>query len=259
MNLSDINNLDFNNAGNWPAPIKAVAIVLLCAGVVGAGYWFDTKEQLAVLEKAERVEVEKKEIFENKQRKAANLEPLREQLEEVDYIAIVDANRYSQFTAAPRAVPVFAAFYEQLVAGELGYERIRRFKRYPALGPVVFRDDGAEPSFLGYDHPAVLLFALREGMTPEEALEPLERRLQRLEGCPDRSLEEASRGLGKGPFATFRRVTLPMVRPGLAAGAALVFVTTLKELPATLILRPTGFVCLEKVVIANGEVVAVEP
>ncbi len=83
MNLSDINNLDFNNAGNWPAPIKAVAIVVLCAGVVGAGYWFDTKEQLAALEKAERVEVEKKEIFENKQRKAANLEPLREQLEEM--------------------------------------------------------------------------------------------------------------------------------------------------------------------------------
>ncbi len=83
MNISDINNLDFNNAGNWPAPVKAVAIVLLCAGVVGAGYWFDTKEQLAALEKAERVEVEKKEIFENKQRKAANLEPLREQLEEM--------------------------------------------------------------------------------------------------------------------------------------------------------------------------------
>ena len=83
MNLSDINNLDFNNAGNWPAPIKAVAIVVLCAAVVGAGYWFDTKEQLAALEKAERVEVEKKEIFENKQRKAANLEPLREQLEEM--------------------------------------------------------------------------------------------------------------------------------------------------------------------------------
>ncbi len=83
MNISDINNLDFNNAGNWPAPVKAVAIVLLCAAVVGAGYWFDTKEQLAALEKAERVEVEKKEIFENKQRKAANLEPLRAQLEEM--------------------------------------------------------------------------------------------------------------------------------------------------------------------------------
>jgi iron(III) transport system permease protein len=57
----------------------------------------------------------------------------------------------------------------------------------------------------------------------------------------DPALEEASRGLGHGRFATFRRVTLPLVRPGLAAGAALVFVTTLKELPATLILRPTGF------------------
>ena len=83
MNLSDINNIDFSNAGNWPAPIKAVAIVLLCVGLLGAGYWFDTKEQLAVLEKTEREEKTKRETFEAKQRKAANLEPLREQLEEM--------------------------------------------------------------------------------------------------------------------------------------------------------------------------------
>ena len=36
-------------------------------------------------------------------------------------------------------------------------------------------------------------------------------------------------------------MTLPLVAPGLVAGAALVFLTTMKELPATLLLRPTGF------------------
>lgn len=54
-------------------------------------------------------------------------------------------------------------------------------------------------------------------------------------------LSEASRALGQGSFATFRRVTLPLIAPGIVAGAALVFLTTLKELPATLLLRPTGF------------------
>ena len=83
MNLSDLNNLDLSNSGNWPAPVKAVAIIVLCVGVLGAGYWFDTKEQLSVLEKKEKQETEKKQIFESKQRKAANLEPLRQQLEEM--------------------------------------------------------------------------------------------------------------------------------------------------------------------------------
>ena len=54
-------------------------------------------------------------------------------------------------------------------------------------------------------------------------------------------LNEAARTLGKGPLARFRRVTLPLIAPGIIAGAALVFLTTMKELPATLLLRPTGF------------------
>jgi iron(III) transport system permease protein len=54
------------------------------------------------------------------------------------------------------------------------------------------------------------------------------------------SLEEASRALGVGPVATFRRVTLPLVSPGVAAGALLVLLAAMKELPATLMLRPTG-------------------
>lgn len=54
-------------------------------------------------------------------------------------------------------------------------------------------------------------------------------------------LEEASRSLGHSAVATFRRITLPLIAPGLLAGGALVFLTTMKELPATLLLRPTGF------------------
>ena len=53
--------------------------------------------------------------------------------------------------------------------------------------------------------------------------------------------EEAARGLGRRPAEVLRTVTLPMIRPGLVAGAGLVFLTIMKELPATLILRPTGY------------------
>ena len=55
------------------------------------------------------------------------------------------------------------------------------------------------------------------------------------------SLEEAARGLGRRPLQVFATITLPLVRPGVAAGASLVFLTTMKELPATLILGPFGF------------------
>lgn len=52
------------------------------------------------------------------------------------------------------------------------------------------------------------------------------------------SLEQAARLLGHGSAATLRRVHLPLLKPALAAGALLVFVDTMKELPATLLLRP---------------------
>jgi iron(III) transport system permease protein len=54
-------------------------------------------------------------------------------------------------------------------------------------------------------------------------------------------LEEAGRGLGRRPSQVFARVTVPLVTPGLLAGAALVFLSTMKELPVTLLLRPIGF------------------
>ncbi|MBM4428030.1 MAG: iron ABC transporter permease, partial [Chloroflexi bacterium] len=55
------------------------------------------------------------------------------------------------------------------------------------------------------------------------------------------SMEEASRTLGRTSIQTIFQVILPLIVPGLLAGAGLVFLTSLKELPATLLLRPAGF------------------
>jgi len=54
-------------------------------------------------------------------------------------------------------------------------------------------------------------------------------------------IEEAARGLGNTPLRAFSSVTLPVARPGILAGWALVFLLVMKELPATLILSPIGF------------------
>lgn len=54
-------------------------------------------------------------------------------------------------------------------------------------------------------------------------------------------IEEAARSLGRTPLRTLGAITIPLVRPGILAGAGLVFLTTMKELPATLLLSPIGF------------------
>jgi len=53
-------------------------------------------------------------------------------------------------------------------------------------------------------------------------------------------LEEVSGSLGLGSWTTFRRVTLPLVAPGVGAAAALVFIAIATELTATLLLAPIG-------------------
>jgi type IV pilus assembly protein PilO len=83
MNLNDFKNLDPNNIGNWPVAAKAIVIILLCAAVLGAGYWFDTQDQIAALKKVESEEQTLRNTFEAKQKKSANLEPLKRQLAEM--------------------------------------------------------------------------------------------------------------------------------------------------------------------------------
>jgi type IV pilus assembly protein PilO len=85
MEMPDFSKLDLdpNNIGNWPGPLKGIVILILCAAVLGAGYWFDTKDQLVVLEGAQTKEVELKRVFEFKQKKSANLDALRDQLKEM--------------------------------------------------------------------------------------------------------------------------------------------------------------------------------
>ena len=53
-------------------------------------------------------------------------------------------------------------------------------------------------------------------------------------------LEEAARGLGRNSFQVMQTITVPLIGPGVLMGAALVFLVTMKELPATLILGTAG-------------------
>jgi iron(III) transport system permease protein len=54
-------------------------------------------------------------------------------------------------------------------------------------------------------------------------------------------LEESARSLGRTSWQTLMEISLPLVRPGLLSGAVLVFLTAIKELPATMLLAPIGY------------------
>ncbi len=67
-------------------------------------------------------------------------------------------------------------------------------------------------------------------------------------------LEEAARSLGRTPWQVLTSITAPLLKPGLLTGLALVFLTGMKELPATLLLGPTGFHTLAiRIWAATGE------
>ena len=123
---------------------------------------------------------------------------LEEKVNDLDYLVITDVNRYQQFTAAPDLVPGGSAFYRALVEGELGFDLVQRFRNYPSLGAMKFKDDGSEPSFTGYDHPTVMIFQKKDEVAFEKGLERLRKRVRANPYCPDLLLEAASSALQAG-------------------------------------------------------------
>ena len=87
-----------------------------------------------------------------------------------------------------------------------------------------------------YGTAVVLLIAYLVHFLPV-ALQGMESTLHQL--TPN--LEEAAHSLGSNSFRTFRTITFPLVRGGFLSAWTLVFVQCMKELPATLLLRPVGF------------------
>jgi tetratricopeptide (TPR) repeat protein len=121
---------------------------------------------------------------------------LREQVGELEYLALVEENRYRQFTAAAELYPVPAQFYWRLWSGELGFALARRFREYPSLGGVQFSDAGAEPSFTGYDHPAVLILRRQaEAIEMERLWAGWKKAMEEDEQCADKGLKQVA-----GPY-----------------------------------------------------------
>lgn len=79
----ELNNLDFNNIGSASTPVKLVVIIFLATAIIGGGYYFFTKKQIVALDAVEAKEIQLRQTFEVKVKKAANLEEYKVQLEEM--------------------------------------------------------------------------------------------------------------------------------------------------------------------------------
>jgi len=80
----DLNNLDFNNVGSWPAAVKFIAGLLLLVAVLALGYNFHLKDLQAELERKQGEETTLKSQFSSKAFQAANLEAYKEQMQEME-------------------------------------------------------------------------------------------------------------------------------------------------------------------------------
>lgn len=81
VNLSE---LDLNNLGSWPAPVRAIACILLVIVVLALGYYFHLKDLQGLLEQRQAEEVTLKQEFASKASLAANLEAYKEQMKEME-------------------------------------------------------------------------------------------------------------------------------------------------------------------------------
>ena len=83
MDLQELRDLDFNDLGNASTGAKVFLLVMTAVLILAAGYWFVIKDQQSNLANRERQETQLRTDFETKQRKAASLEILERQLEEM--------------------------------------------------------------------------------------------------------------------------------------------------------------------------------
>jgi type IV pilus assembly protein PilO len=83
--VDDLRNLDTNDPGRWPLPIRVGAVAALFVALVAFGiYMFVIQEEMPLLERAQREELDLRTQFEDRQRKAANFDAYRAQLAEIE-------------------------------------------------------------------------------------------------------------------------------------------------------------------------------
>lgn len=84
MTLDDLKNIDLNNLGSWPVPIKISGILLVSVIILFAGFWFLIQGELDEYGGARKKEDDLRETYLNKKGLAINLPAYKQQMEEIE-------------------------------------------------------------------------------------------------------------------------------------------------------------------------------
>ena len=84
MNLQELNELDFENVGSWPMPVKIIVSIILAVLICAGGYYYLIADSVNSLSKATEKELELKTQFEMKAALASNLESYKRQMIELE-------------------------------------------------------------------------------------------------------------------------------------------------------------------------------
>ncbi len=127
------------------------------AGALGGSF---RNAARAVREDPEAIEAEfgdiANELIAASDNEAANY--IYRNLEQIDYYVVSSNRVMAAMPQSPWRYPVQTQFYDALESGELGFTLVADFHRYPGIGPIRFDDDGADESWLNYDHPHVWVY-----------------------------------------------------------------------------------------------------
>ena len=140
------------------------------------------------------------------------IEFFKSRLRRFDYVTIVHASRYTQFTRAPDLFPVISELYRRLLDGRLGFEVVARFQTPPTLFGFDFHQENAEASFVGFDHPTVSVLKRTDLQSFDKAFAELLSSLQKDTACRDGQLRDMALLLLQDDLPAARQAAETMLR-----------------------------------------------